>query len=91
MDLRGKKSLLVYCYSNLPNFSTHENTFGWLLQPVQIRLRRVEVLIKFVFPYLRICVEFSKCLRKVSPNKGMLKCKTLILNPSKLTRTCRRV
>ena len=25
MDLRGKKSLLVYCYSSLSNFSTHEN------------------------------------------------------------------
>ena len=58
-----KKSLLDYCYSNLPNFSTHENTFCWLLQPVQIRLRSVEFLIKFVFLYLQIRVEFSKCLR----------------------------
>ena len=91
MDLRGKKSLLVYNYSNLPNFSTHENIFCWLLQLVQIRLRRVEILIRFVFLYLRIRAEFSKRLRKVSLNKGMLKCKTFIPTLSKLTRTCRRV
>ena len=90
-DLRGNKSLLVYCYSSQPNFSTHENIFCWLLQPVQIRLRRVEFLIRFVFLYLRIRVEFSKRLRKVSLNKGMLKCKTFIPTLSKLTRTCRRV
>ena len=88
MDLRDKKSLLVYCYSNLPNFSTHENIFCWLLQPVQIRLRRVEFLIKFVFPNLMIHVEFAKCLFNVSLNKGMLKCETFILTSSKLTCTC---
>ena len=91
IDLRGKKSLLVYCYSNLPNFSTHKNIICWLVQPVQIQLRRVEFLIKSVFPYLRICVEFSKRLRKVSLNKGMLKCKTFIRTLSQLTPTCRRV
>ena len=53
--------------------------------------RRVEFLIKPVFPYLLICAEFSKHLRKVSLNKGMLKCKTFIPTLSKLTRTCRRV
>ena len=83
-DLRGNKSLLVYCYSSQPNFSTHENIFCWLLQPVQIRLRRVEFLIRFVFLYLRIRAEFSKRLRKVSLNKGMLKCKTFIPALSKL-------
>ena len=91
MNLRVKKSLLVYCYSNLTNFSTHENIFCWLLQPVQIRLRRVEFLIKFVFPNLMIHVEFSKCLFNVSLNKGKLKCKSFILTSSKLTCTCRHV
>ena len=90
-DLRSKKSLLVYCYSNLPNFSTHENIFYWLLQPDQIRFRRVEFLIKFVFPYLWICAEFSKRLLKVSLNKGMLKCKTFSPTRSKLNRAYRRV
>ena len=91
MNLRVKKSLLVYCYSNLPNFSTHENIFCWLLQSVQIRLRRVEFLIKFVFPNLMIHVEFSKCLFNVSLNKGKLKCKSFILTSSKLTCRCRHV
>ena len=44
-----------------------------------------------VFPYFLICAEFSKRLRKVSLNKGILKCKTFIPTLSKLTRTCRRV
>ena len=83
-DLPGNKSLLVYCYSSQPNFSNHKNIFCWLLQPVQIRLRRLEFLIRFVFFYLRIRAEFSL-------NKGMLKCKTFIPTLSKLTRTCRRV
>ena len=90
-DLRGKKSLLVYCYSNRPNFSTHENTTCWLLQLLQIKLRRVKFLIKFAFPYLRIRAEFSKLLRKVSLNKGMLNCKAFIPTLSKLTCTCRHV
>ena len=46
---------------------------------------------KVVFPYLRICIEFSKHLRQVSLNKGMLKWKTFIPTLSKLIRTCRRV
>ena len=53
--------------------------------------RRVEFLIKSVFPYLLIFVRFSKCLCKVSLNKGMLKCKTFILTLSKHTCTYRRV
>ena len=52
--------------------------------------RRVEFLIKSVFPYFLICAEFSKRLRKVSLNKGMFKCKTFIRTFKKLTRTCRR-
>ena len=89
--MRGKKSILVHCYSNLPNFSTHENICCWLLQPVQIRLRRVEFLIKSVFLYLWIHPEFSKRLHKVSLNKRILKCKTFIPTLSKLTRTCGHV
>ena len=91
MDLRGKKSFLVYCYSNLPNFSIHENILCWLLQPLRIRLRKVKFLIKFVFPYLRICSEFSKCLCKVSLNRKMLKCIIFILAPSKVTLACRHI
>ena len=91
MNLRDKKSLLIYCYSNLPNFSTNEYIFCWLLQPVQIQLRRVEFSTKFIFPYLMIHVEFSKCLCKVSLKKGMPKWQTFILTPSKLTCTCRHV
>ena len=53
--------------------------------------RRVEFLIKSVFPYLLICAEFSRRLRKVSLNKGMLKYKPFVPTLSKLTRTCRRV
>ena len=53
--------------------------------------RRVEFLIKSVFPYLLICAEFSRRLRKVSLNKGMLKYKPFIQTLSKLIRTSRRV
>ena len=84
-DLGSNKSLLVYCYSSQPNFSTHENNFSWLLQPVQIRLQRVEFLIKFVFLYFSIRAEFSKHLPKVSLSKGMLKCKIFIPTLNKLT------
>ena len=52
---------------------------------------RVEFLIKSVFPYLLICAEFSKYLRIVSLNKGMLKCKTVIPTLSKFTGTCRQL
>ena len=91
MNLRDKKSLLVYCYSNLPNFSTHENIFGWLLQSVPDSITKGRAFDKVVFPNLMIHVEFSKCLCHVSLNKGMLKCKTFILTPSKFTCTCRHV
>ena len=91
MDLRGKKSLLVQCYSNLPNYSTHENIFCWLLQLVQIRLRRVKFLIKFVFSCLWFHEEFSKCHRKASLNKGILKWKIFTLTPGELNYTRRHV
>ena len=51
----------------------------------------MKFLTNFVFPYLRIHVELSKCLRKVSLNKRLLKCKTFALTPSKLTITCKHV
>ena len=91
LDLWSKTSLLVYCCFSLPNFSTHKNIFCWLLQPVQIPLRRVEFLIKFISPYLQVCAEFSKLLRKAALNKRMLNCKIFIPTLSKLTRRCRRV
>ena len=64
-----------------PIFYTHKNSFYWLLQPVQIWFRRKKFLIKLAFPYLWFCVELSKCLCKVCPNKGILRCKILILTP----------
>ena len=48
-------------------------------------------MLKFVFPCFRFRVELYKCLRKVSLNKGMLKCKTFMLTPSELTHTNRHV
>ena len=48
-------------------------------------------MIKSVFPYLLICAEFSRRLRKVFLNKGMLKYKPFIQTLSKLIRTCRCV
>ena len=45
----------------------------------------------YVFDEVWIRFEFSKCLHKVSLNKGMLKCITFILTPSKLTLTCRHI
>lgn len=40
---------------------------------------RVKFLIKSVFPYVRFCVELSKCLRKFSLNKGKLKTLEVII------------
>ena len=72
-----------------PIFYTHKNSFCWLLQPVQIWFQRKKFLIKLAFPYLWFRAELSKCLCKVCPNKGILRCKIFILTPVyPYTKTC---